>query len=161
MLTIEEVYAGDRLGQIRQLFQEYADSLGIDLCFQGFEEELATLPGKYARPDGRLLLASWNGAVAGCIGLRPLQPGTCEMKRLYVRPAYRGLGLGASLVRRIIEEAGRAGYRSMRLDSLPSMDAAVSLYRRLGFREIPPYRENPVPGTVYLELTLESPIGAG
>jgi putative acetyltransferase len=160
MLTIEEAYGGDQLERIRELFEEYAAALNLDLGFQGFEEELATLPGLYNPPGGRLLLASWNGAVAGCVGLRPLQSGTCEMKRLYVRPAYRGLGLGTTLVGRIINEAVTAGYVSLRLDSLPSMGAALALYRRLGFREIPAYRENPVPGTVYLERQLGSPIGA-
>jgi putative acetyltransferase len=161
MLVIEEAYGGDRLKQVRELFLEYADSLGFDLCFQGFQEELATLPGQYSRPGGRLLLASWNGAVAGCAGLRPLERGICEMKRLYVRPAFRGLSLGLTLAQRIIDEGREAGYHSMRLDSLPSMNAALALYRQLGFYEIPAYRENPVAGAVFLELPLEGRIRAG
>jgi putative acetyltransferase len=161
MLVIEEAYDGDRLEQVRELFLEYADSLGFDLCFQGFQEELATLPGQYIRPGGRLLLASWSGAVAGCAGLRPLESGICEMKRLYVRPAFRGLGLGLMLAQRIIDEGREAGYQSMRLDSLPSMNAALTLYRQLGFQEVPPYRENPIAGAVFLELPLEGQIRAG
>jgi putative acetyltransferase len=161
MLTVEEAYSGARLEQVRQLFLEYAESLGLDLCFQGFQNELDTLPGTYQRPGGRLLLATWHDTVAGCVGLRPLEPGVCEMKRLYIRPAYRGLRLGAALAGHIIQQAREAGYRSMRLDSLPSMGAALALYRRLGFQDIPPYRENPVPGAVFLELPLEGSVRVG
>ena len=155
MLTIGEAQDKDELEQARRLFEEYADSLGVDLCFQDFESELANLPGQYARPSGRLLLASWDTELAGCVALRPLDPGVCEMKRLYVRPAFRAHGVGRVLAERAIQEARRVGYRHMRLDSLPSMSTAIALYRRLGFREIPPYRDNPVPGTVYLELPLK------
>ena len=155
MLTIGEAEDKDELEQARRLFEEYADSLGVDLCFQDFESELANLPGQYARPSGRLLLASWDTELAGCVALRPLDPGVCEMKRLYVRPAFRAHGVGRVLAERAIQEARRVGYRHMRLDSLPSMSTAIALYRRLGFREIPPYRDNPVPGTVYLELPLK------
>ena len=154
MLTIDEAQDGGELLQARRLFQEYASALGVDLCFQGFAQELETLPGHYAPPCGRLLLASWNGDVAGCVALRPMELGICEMKRLYVRPAFRALGVGRMLAERIIREARDAGYQRMRLDSLPSMANAITLYRRLGFREIPPYRHNPVEGALYLELAL-------
>jgi putative acetyltransferase len=159
MLSIGEARSEDELVQARGLFEEYAASLGIDLCFQGFAAELATLPGDYAPPDGRLLLASWNNTLAGCVGLRRLDPSGCEMKRLYVRPAFRTLGLGRLLAQRVIREARDAGYEYMRLDSLPSMSAAIALYRRLGFYEIPPYRDNPVEGAVFLELHLNGRLG--
>jgi putative acetyltransferase len=155
MLTIADAAAVDEVLMVRCLFEEYAASLGIDLCFQGFERELAGLPGHYAPPQGRLLLALQDGQTAGCIALRPLEPGVCEMKRLYVRPAFRNHGIGRALVDRIIQEARQAGYRHMRLDTLPSMARALTLYRRLGFREIAPYYENPVEGAVFLELQLD------
>jgi ribosomal protein S18 acetylase RimI-like enzyme len=139
---------------VRPLFEEYAASLGEDLCFQDFDQELASLPGHYAPPRGRLLLARWNREPAGCVALRPLVPDVCEMKRLFVRPAHRGRGLGRILAERIIREAGEAGYSTMRLDSLPSMEAALQLYRELGFRDVPAYRDNPVPGARFLELRL-------
>jgi putative acetyltransferase len=155
MLTIVDAAAVDEVLTVRCLFEEYAASLGIDLCFQGFEKELAGLPGHYAPPQGRLLLALQDGQTAGCIALRPLEPGVCEMKRLYVRPAFRSHGIGSVLVDRIIQEARQAGYQHMRLDTLPSMARALALYRRLGFREIAPYYENPVEGAVFLELQLD------
>jgi putative acetyltransferase len=159
MVTIvDATTAVDEVLMVRCLFEEYADSLGIDLCFQGFEQELAGLPGSYAPPQGRLLLAREDGQTAGCIALRPLEPGTCEMKRLYVRPAFRTHGIGRVLVDRLIQEARQAGYRHMRLDTLPSMATALALYRRLGFREIAPYYKNPVAGAVFLELPLDGPV---
>lgn len=142
---------------VKGLFQEYAESLGFDLEFQGFAEELATLPGRYAPPAGRLLLATLDGAPAGCVALRPLERDVCEMKRLYVRPACRGHGVGRILARRIIDEAQSAGYRRMRLDTLPSMAAARRLYAEFGFRPILPYYPNAVPGTAFLELDLLRP----
>ena len=139
---------------VAQLFREYADGLGIDLAFQGFEAELIALPGKYAPPAGRLLLA-WRGDTpVGCVALRPLDDGRCEMKRLYVRTAARGTGLGRRLAVRICDEARSAGYRAICLDTLSTMDAAVGLYTALGFRPTPPYVYNPLPGALYLALDL-------
>jgi GNAT superfamily N-acetyltransferase len=139
----------------RTLFEEYAASLGISLCFQNFDDELKTLPGKYAPPGGRLLLATENDELAGCIALRKLDDGACEMKRLFVRPAYRSQGLGRVLVNKIIDEARILGYTHMRLDTLPGlMDKAIALYRSFGFNEIGPYCENPVEGAKFMELEL-------
>ena len=157
MLTIVDAMTVDAGLTVRRLFEEYAASLDTDLCFQGFAEELAGLPGDYAPPEGRLLLALQNGQTAGCIALRPLEPGVCEMKRLYVRPAFRDHGVGKVLVDRVIQEARNAGYQRMRLDTLPSMRSAQALYRRLGFQEIAPYYDNPVAGAVFLELPLDRP----
>ncbi len=157
MLTIVDAITVDDVLTVRGLFEEYAASLGVDLCFQGFAEELAGLPGDYAPPRGRLLLALHDGRTAGCVALRPLEPTVCEMKRLYVRPAFRTHGIGRVLIDRIVQAARQAGYRHMRLDTLPSMAAAQALYRRLGFQEIAPYRRNPIEGAVFLELQLDRP----
>jgi putative acetyltransferase len=159
MLKIKPAQSNEELLQVRTLFEEYAAGLDIDLCFQGFDEEVASLPGNYSTPQGRLLLASWGNAVAGCVALRPLEAGTCEMKRLYVRPEFRKFGVGRKLAERIIQEAVHLGYKTMRLDSLPSMVAARTLYQRLGFQEIAPYRTNPVEGAVFLELELNGEPG--
>jgi GNAT superfamily N-acetyltransferase len=141
--------------QARTLFKEYEAGLGITLCFQGFAQELKDLPGKYAPPDGRLLLATEGDELAGCIALRKLSPGVCEMKRLFVRPAFRSHGLGRVLVETIIDEARKLGYAHMRLDTLPGlMDKAIALYRSFGFIEIEPYCENPVEGAKFMELEL-------
>jgi putative acetyltransferase len=142
------------LAAVRELFREYADSLGFDLGFQDFERELAELPGDYAAPSGALLLAWVEGEAAACVALRDLGGGISEMKRLYVRPAFRGLGLGRRLAEAVIEVARGAGYASMRLDTVPRMREARRLYRSLGFHAIPPYRFNPIDGTEYLERTL-------
>ena len=140
---------------VRSLFLEYEGTLGINLCFQGFEKELADLPGAYAPPDGALLIAETIDAmVAGCVAMRPLEDHACEMKRLYVKPEFRKAGLGDLLVQKIVQASGQHGYGTIRLDTLPSMESAIRLYERFGFRDIPPYRLNPVAGTRYMALDL-------
>jgi putative acetyltransferase len=143
------------MATVRELFLEYADSLGFSLCFQGFDQELAGLPGKYAPPQGRLLLAELSGKPAGCVALHPLQPEIAEMKRLYVRPEFRGKGVGIALMNAILREAKQIGYQRLRLDTIqPLMSDAIAMYRRFGFYEIAPYRPNPIAGTLYMELAL-------
>lgn len=154
MLKIIQVDAGKNLEVVKSLFEEYAESLGFDLCFQNFEEELANLPGDYAPPEGRLLLATYRDTVAGCVGLRKLSDGVCEMKRLYARPDLRGLKIGRALAEAVIEEARKIGYTRMRLDTAPSMEPARALYVSLGFKEIKPYRHNPIEGAAFMELIL-------
>ncbi len=148
----------ERLGEARQLFREYAEQLGIDLCFQGFEAELAALPGDYAPPNGLLLLAYVDGDLAGCGAFRPLPDAdyanACEMKRLYVRRAFRRFGLGRLLAQALIDRATEAGYSAMLLDTLDDMEAARGLYASLGFEEVPPYYYNPIPGAHYLKVDL-------
>lgn len=152
-LIRDAVSAAD-IAAVRELFAEYAQGLQVDLCFQGFAEELATLPGKYVRPRGRLFLAG-EPRFAGCIALRPLdEEGVAEVKRLYVRPAARGSGLGLALVQAVIRDARAIGYRELRLDTLPNMGDALRLYERMGFVGRSPYYHNPVPGTVYMSLAL-------
>jgi putative acetyltransferase len=140
----------DDLPTARALFEEYAAGLGVDLCFQGFAEELAGLPGRYAPPGGGLWLAEEGGAAAGCVALRALGGGTCEMKRLYVRPAFRGRGLGRLLAEHVLSAAVALGHRRIVLDTLPSMGRAIELYRSLGFTAVEPYCANPVPGALFL-----------
>lgn len=156
-VTIAPAVTPADIEEIRALFLEYGASLGVDLTFQGFDDELASLPGAYAPPEGRLLLARAGETVIGGVGLRPYAPGLCEMKRLYVRPAHRALKAGRALAEAVIAEARAVGYRAMRLDTLPGMEAAQALYAALGFRDIPPYYENPIPGTRYCELDLTAP----
>jgi putative acetyltransferase len=154
-LSVFQTESPAHIAQARELFLEYTQSLGFSLCFQNFDQELASLPGDYIPPDGRLLLAEWQGQPAGCIAMHKLGEGVCEMKRLYLRPQFRGKGLGRILAERIIAEAREIGYRHMRLDTVgPVMKDAVALYRRLGFKEIAPYCTNPMPGTLYMELEL-------
>jgi ribosomal protein S18 acetylase RimI-like enzyme len=146
---------------VRALFEEYATGVGVDLGFQGFPDELAALPGRYARPRGGVWLASDGGEVVGCVALRPLDEGTCEMKRLYVRPAHRGTGLGRVLAERVLVEAAGAGYSRILLDTLPSMGGAIRLYRALGFVEVAAYCHNPIPGALFLGRELVEPHQAG
>ncbi|HVP14787.1 MAG TPA: GNAT family N-acetyltransferase [Terriglobales bacterium] len=156
MIHIVHASTPVQLRDVRALFLEYAASLGFDLCFQDFDREIAALPGAYAPPRGLLLLAEADGQAAGCVALRPLDPLACEMKRLFVRPAWRRRGLGRLLCEALISEAEDLGYACMRLDTVPQMGEAIALYRSLGFRPIDPYRFNPIPGALYMELTLES-----
>jgi putative acetyltransferase len=153
-MQIGQATTPEQIAAIRSLFQEYAAWLRIDLCFQGFAEELATLPGSYAPPRGRLLLATGPDGPAGCVALRPAGDAVCEMKRLFVRPAYQGHGLGRALAQRVIAEAQEAGYATMILDTLPSMHRAIRLYEALGFVRRPAYYDTPVPQTVFMELHL-------
>lgn len=152
--VIEHAAGPEDVDAVRRLFLEYQESLGVDLCFQGFDRELAELPGDYTPPGGRLLVVRDDGAAVACVALRRLDAATCEMKRLYVQPSHRGLGLGRALAEAVISEARLNGYERMCLDTLPSMSEAAVLYERLGFRDIAPYTENPVPGARFLQLEL-------
>jgi putative acetyltransferase len=157
--TFELLQADTRplLQSIRSLFREYADWLKVDFCFEGFEAELASLPGNYAPSrGGALLLARRADEDAGCVALRELEPGVCEMKRLWVRPAHRGSGLGAQLVEAVLGRATASGYRTMRLDTLTRMDHAQRLYAKLGFHTVPPYYDNPLADAIYLEKALRA-----
>jgi len=154
-LSIVQAQNPGQISEVHALFLEYANSLGFSLCFQNFDQELANLPGDYAPPCGRLMLAQLDGQAAGCVALHKLDGEICEMKRLYVRPKFRGQGAGQALINAVLSEARTIGYRRMRLDTVePVMKDAVRMYRAMGFREIAPYRPNPMPGTLYMELSL-------
>ena len=154
MLKLIQADSEEYLPQARELLMEYAVSLGFDLHFQEFEKELAEFPGEYAPPDGRLLLAMHDEQLAGCVVLRKISEGVCEIKRLYVRPEFRKKGIGKELATAIIEEAREIGYKHMRLDTVPFMKEAIALYRSLGFKEIESYRYNPIEGAKFMELDL-------
>jgi putative acetyltransferase len=154
-IRMTHVQDGPKLEDIRALFLEYAQALNFNLCFQNFENELRELPGAYGMPLGRLILCEVDREAAACVALKPLEQGACEMKRLFVRPAFRGKQLGEALVQRVTDEARTIGYSRIRLDTIKgTMDHAIALYLRLGFREIAPYYENPIPNACYLELKL-------
>ncbi|HEV2348241.1 MAG TPA: GNAT family N-acetyltransferase [Terriglobia bacterium] len=155
MMVIDSVKTPKHLDIARALFREYADSLGFDLSFQNFEQELRELPGDYAPPGGRLYLAFEKGRPAGCIALRRLSDEDCEMKRFYVCPLFRGKGLGKRLATLVMGEAREIGYKRILLDTVPAMKRAIRLYRALGFKPIPAYRRNPVPGASFMELVLD------
>ena len=154
--TFVQVQSSPHIETARELFLEYERAIGIDLCFQNFSAEVSNLPGEYAPPGGRLFICLVEGSVAGCVALRKIDGQICEMKRLYVRPAYRGQHLGRLLAERVIHEAQTLGYLAMRLDTLPAMTEAITLYRSLGFRPTEAYRINPHPGAIYMELSVLS-----
>ena len=154
MVQIREARTEEDLIRVRELFEEYASTLAFDLAFQDFDRELHSLPGEYAPPAG-LLLVAWDASEAvGCGAVRPFGPDGCEMKRLYVRASHRGEGAGRRMAEALIEWARLRGYRWMRLDTVPGMESAIGLYRALGFREIDPYRPNPIPGALFMQLDL-------
>jgi ribosomal protein S18 acetylase RimI-like enzyme len=153
-VTVRPARVPDEVPAVRTLFQEYAAGLGIDFCFRHFDAELAELPGAYAPPAGRLLVAEAGGELVGCVALRPQAPGVCELKRLYVRPAYRGLGLGRRLLETLLAEAVAAGYREAVFDTLQSMTEALALYRSLAFAPTEPYNDHPVCGTLWFRKVL-------
>jgi putative acetyltransferase len=155
MYSIRQAETATDIAQARELFLEYQSNLGVDLCFQGFAEEVTSLPGQYARPAGRLLLASNDSSVLGVVALRPILSTDCEMKRLYVRSSGRGAGLGRLLTHALIKEARLAGYSRLLLDTLPTMLEAQALYRSVGFVEIAAYCHNPIAGTRYMALNLQ------
>lgn len=152
MFTLKQVESDKDIQETRALFAEYVAGLGVSLCFQNYDKEVAELPGQYVPPEGRLYLATEEGETAGCIALRKLDDGVCEMKRLYVRGQFRGKGLGKVLVDRVIEDARAIGYNYMRLDTLPGkMDQAIAMYRSLGFKEIDRYYDNPYETALFME----------
>ena len=154
MITVRSATTDNEIEIIRTLFAEYQSHIGVDLSFQHFDLELSLLPGEYSSPDGCLLLAYTNDEVVGCVAVRKMSDDICELKRMYARPDFRGLGIGRQLALVAIELARRTGYHRMRLDTLSSMTAAIMLYQSLGFTSIPPYRHNPIPGALFMELEL-------
>ncbi len=159
MIRITQALSNGAVTQARDLFREYASTIGVEVCLVDFDREMASLPGLYSPPTGRLLLAYLQGRAGaeeliGCAALRKLEPDACELKRLYIRPTFRGQGAGRALVKQVIDEARSIGYRRMLLDTLPSMQEAHKIYRTLGFREIPSYQKNPIPGSLFFELSL-------
>jgi len=154
MIEIVQVATSAHLNEIKRLFQEYAASLGFGLDFQEYEKEFAELPGEYALPHGRLYLAQYDNEIAGCVALRRLEGSQCEMKRMYVRPEFRGKGIGRAMAEKAISEARDIGYTRMRLDTIDTMKPAIALYKSLGFTPIAPYRYNPISGASYMELVL-------
>lgn len=154
-IEISHIRNGNDVETARTLFREYENKMGLDLCFQGFEAELASLPGNYAEPSGRLLIATIDGQIAGCVALKKVDDETCEMKRLYVREEFRGQKVGIALIERLISDARSIGYKRLRLDTFPPIMAkAVELYRSYGFREIEPYTTDPHPDLLFMELML-------
>jgi len=155
MIEIVEANTDEFISKAKELFQEYAETLGFDLSFQNFDKELDDFPGQYSSPNGRLYLASYNNQIIGCVGLRYFEDSICEMKRLYVKPNFRGKNAGRALAETTIKQAKDIGYGYMRIDTLPSMESANELYKILGFEQIEPYRHNPIEGAIYLELNLK------
>jgi ribosomal protein S18 acetylase RimI-like enzyme len=153
-VQIIEAESSETIEAARVLFQEYASTLDFDLSFQHFDHEMRTFPVQYSSPSGCLLVAYEDESPTGCVGLRKLDEDICEMKRLYVRPRFRGRGIGRALVINVINKGGKLGYGRMRLDTVPSMQEAIALYESFGFKPIPPYRHNPIPGALYFELEL-------
>ena len=154
MIQIVQAASHEQIGNVRDLFIEYAHSLNVSLCFENLDKEVNELPGVYAPPRGSLLLAADGEKIAGCVALKKVDDRVCEMKRLYVRAEFRGRGIGKRLAMQIVDEAREIGYERFRLDTLPSMKEAISLYRSLGFEEIPAYRELPVPGALFMQVKL-------
>jgi ribosomal protein S18 acetylase RimI-like enzyme len=154
MIRIAHAATQEQIGNVRELFVEYAHSPNVDLCFENLEKEMNELPGVYAPPHGSLLLAADGKKIAGCVALKKIDDRVCEMKRLYVRDEFRGKGIGKKLAQHIADEARKIGYERLRLDTLPSMKEAISLYRSLGFEEIPAYRDLPVPGSLFMQVKL-------
>jgi len=154
MVDIVEAASAEQLAIVGDLLVEYARSLNVSLCFENLDKEVAGLPGPYARPSGRLLLAAEAGRIAGCGALKRVDDNVCEMKRLFLRPEFRGKGAGKAMTLRLLDEARSIGYKELRLDTLPSMKEAIALYRSLGFKEISPFRDLPAPGTLFMTISL-------
>ncbi|NPV91699.1 MAG: GNAT family N-acetyltransferase [Firmicutes bacterium] len=154
-MKVIRVQSEEQVSSVRELIREYTFSLGVDLHFQGLAQELAGLPGEYSEPDGGLLAVDMNGRLIGCVALRKLEPRICEMKRMYVKPEFRGRGIGRMLAEAVVQNAREIGYEKMRLDTLSRLEDAISLYTSMGFQEIEPYIYNPLPGVRFLELNIQ------